>query len=453
MGKGLHYQTITKYQVHATCKEPLHIGNAVGSKEEVLIHPVDDVPFIQAASIAGVFREYCNRAYPDKVEKLFGSRKIVQEENPEEYGSKIRFEDGRFAKESESCRLELRARVSIDPESGTCSKSIVKGIERESGHKFSMEYVGAGAKVSFAVYLYDEQFQPVLENIFAAINNSEIAFGGQKSNGCGELHIDRLKKKCFHMKEKKDRALWMREEALADRDYEDITAKLDKSATHGNAYEILVKGKTEGSLLVKSIAVIHGVNDGEKAPDAVNIQNAAKDYIIPGSSWKGTMRSQMARIAAYMGLEDVIENTFGKASSDGDAKIGNIRFYDAVVGEQEKNDKVVPSYRIHIDKFTGGVMQTGLFSEKNVFGDVTLRILVRNRNQPEQTMAVLLMALRDLAVGMVNIGGGYSVGKGILDVHSIVVKDCREHAEAVLDMKQNSIQDEYGIIRRCMRAI
>lgn len=466
MGTGMKYQTIIKYQICATCKEPLHIGNAVGSREEVLVHPVDDIPFIQASSIAGVFREYCRKTYPDKEEELFGARKIEEEDteedsdeqgmgkqNTEEYGSKIRFEDGRFAQENGDCHLELRARVSIDPETGTCSKSTVKGTDRDSGHKFNMEYIGAGAKVEFAVYLYDEQFQTEVEEIFAAINSHEIAFGGQKSNGCGELHIDSLKKKCFRMNDKVDRDLWIREDELQDDEYEPITAKLGQISTSGNAYEVFVKGKTEGSLLVKSVAV---TDYGEKAPDAMNIQNASKEYIIPGSSWKGAVRSQMAKIASYIGMEEVVENTFGKKDTENDPIhdwIGNIRFYDAVVGKRMDNDMVDLSYRIHIDKFTGGVMQTGLFSEKNVFGDVTLRILVRNMNQPEQTMAVLLMALRDLAAGLMNIGSGYSIGKGILDVDSIVIKDCRKDAEAILDMKQNSVRDEHGIINYCMESV
>ena len=35
------YEKIIKYRVAACCTQPLHIGNAMGSKEEVLIHPID----------------------------------------------------------------------------------------------------------------------------------------------------------------------------------------------------------------------------------------------------------------------------------------------------------------------------------------------------------------------------------------------------------------------------
>ena len=55
---GLKYDKIVKYLICAKCEGPLHIGSSIGGKEDVLIHPVDKSPFIQASSIAGVFRSY-----------------------------------------------------------------------------------------------------------------------------------------------------------------------------------------------------------------------------------------------------------------------------------------------------------------------------------------------------------------------------------------------------------
>ena len=79
-------------------------------------------------------------------------------------------------------------------------------------------------------------------------------------------------------------------------------------------------------------------------------------------------------------------------------------------------------HRIHIDKFTGGVMNGALFSTKDVHGEVDLRINIANRNNPDQTLALLLFALRDLANGSYNLGSGYSVGKGFLTVNRIDVR-------------------------------
>lgn len=73
------YDKILKYSVTAKCTEPLHIGSASGAKEEVLVHPVDDIPFIQATSIAGVFRGYYEQTYgEEKAAELFGHRRFKE---------------------------------------------------------------------------------------------------------------------------------------------------------------------------------------------------------------------------------------------------------------------------------------------------------------------------------------------------------------------------------------
>ena len=155
MSKKFQYSKVIKYLVKATCIEPLHIGSATGEKETVLIHPVDNVPFIQASSLAGVFRAYYEKKNENdltQVEELFGSSKFAENENSSEYGSKVCFSDGKFVG---NVALELRPRVKINAVSGTCDSSVISGTEQSTGHKFLMEYIGAGAKIEFVVYLYD----------------------------------------------------------------------------------------------------------------------------------------------------------------------------------------------------------------------------------------------------------------------------------------------------------
>ncbi len=447
------YNTIVKYEVIAVCTQPLHIGSAIGDKEEVLIHPVDDIPFIQATSIAGVFRNYYERVQKDTelVKMLFGGKEFGESENPSEYGSKIRFTDGIFLNEKEKIIMELRPRVSIDPISGTCGQSIVKGTNRASGHKFNMEYIGAGAKFRFYVYLYDDTKMEDIEQIFAAIHQEHISFGGQKSNGCGYIKLEKLYRKKFDMKQEKDRKIWINEEQMKSSDYEDILSSLKKIEALQNAYDIIIDGETEGSLLVKGIAV---TNYGKDTPDCMNIQNAKKEYIIPGSSFKGAIRNQMSKIADYLQQDKVIENTFGYSGNDeNQGKIGNIKFYDTIVGDKEKNDNMPLSHRIHIDKFTGGVMQGGLFSEKNIAGDMKFQIGIEDKNEPEKTCGILLMALRDLAIGTMSIGSGYNVGKGIIKVKKIIVKNNKDKTEAVIDFDKNEIKDNQNLITKCISSV
>lgn len=451
MVKIFQYDRIIKYQVTATCTQPLHIGNAEGEKGQVLVHPTDGIPFVQATSISGVFQAYFRKVFgPAETDLLFGKQNHDEDDQGESReGSRIRMSDGFFCSEGAVLKMELRPRVKINPRTGTCDSTDVQGSNRKSGQKFNMEYIGAGAKIQFSVYLYDANKKEMLEDIFRAIQQQQIQLGGQKSNGCGYLEIDRILHKEFNMKQERDRNLWMREEDLEECAYEDYTVKFSKE-TAIDAYKITVTGRTEGELIVKSIAV---TDCGNEAPDCMNIQNAKKDYIVPGSSFKGAVRSQMEMIASYLGIQEIISDTFGTPKEKGQkGKNGNIRFFDTVIGEQEKNDQNRIRHRIHIDKFTGGVMHSGLFSEKNAFGDVEFRIEVLNRNYPERTCGLLLLALRDMAVGMLSVGGGRNVGKGFIAIEKIMIES-KDGTWAKITFPDKKINDDSRIIQRCLNAV
>ena len=451
-----NYSKIIKYVLIAVCTEPLHIGDASGDPEDVLIHPVDGLPFIQASSIAGVFRNYYQEVFGEEsAEILFGGSRY-DEVNGTQMGSQINFGDGRFLMDKSGLKMELRPRVSINPSTGTCDTSTVKGTSRQSGHKFNMTYIGAGARFVFPVYLYASELQNNLENIFSAMNREILQFGGQKSNGCGYMKIEKLLCKEFNMRDAEDRKLWFCEESLEERVYSDKTKSLKKETTMKNAYQILVEGCTEGQLLIKSIAVS---DYGKGTPDSMNIQNCQGEYIVPGSSFKGAVRNQMEKIVSYLHQQgicdkDVVADAFGKVGTKQQSgKSVNLYFFDTIVGDKEENDLMPLSHRIHIDKFTGGVMHGGLFSEKNIAGNMSFKINVRDKNNPDRTCEILLMVLRDLAAGVMSVGGGYSVGKGVISVGKIKIISEKDGKCAIVDYKNKKIMDDHQLIQRCMSAV
>jgi CRISPR/Cas system CSM-associated protein Csm3 (group 7 of RAMP superfamily) len=442
MADRREYNSITKYALTAVCEQPMHIGSALGDAESVLVHPVDDIPFVQATSLAGVFRAASlRRNGKEDTELLFGT-------GVQQSGSAVYFSDGIF--EGKKIPLELRPHVEIDRRSQSAGAVDRKGSERSAGQKFETEYIGAGAKFSFSIYLYSDENREKLEAVLADIHTGNIAFGGKKSSGCGAIHFEKIGRRIFNMTNQEDRKLWADEDSLPDSVYQDILSELPKSADAADAYEIVVEGKTENAIMVKSIAVSEF---GAEAPDAENIKNAKQEYIVPGSSIRGTIRSQMEKIAAYLHCGSIIEESFGSQE-----QAGNLWFYDAVVGtvEEQNESKNALSHRIHIDKFTGGVMHGGKFSERNAHGHLSLKIVIRDQNQPDATCGLLLFALRDLAIQTMNLGGGYSVGKGMILVDQIRVTDWKNQKNAVLSILSepvDQIQDEQGLIAACMSAV
>ena len=439
MRSGPIYDRVLKYRVQARLTGPLHVGSAEGGREEILIHPVEDVPFIQASSICGALRSwYSGRYGREEAARLFGDISSQSERTD----SHIKVTDGRFL-EPDSVKLEYRPRVRIDPVSGSVSSSVIGASGITSGHKFDLECVGGGAVFTFALYFYGcgsyEIPEEQILGMFSAIKSGEILFGGSKSTGYGSVAVEKLFRKDFDLKSPNGRALWAEEYRLPDQKTEEISGKL--SSESFGRYRIVVHGKTESGLLVKGY-VVSGF--GEGFPDASGMRNALKDFIVPGSSLKGVIRSRAEVINGYLKRQGVshaeclIEGTFGSSAENGTS--GNAVFRDAVIGDREKNEKLSLSHHIHIDKLTGGVFNGGLFAEKNTFGEVCFEIGIGSRNDPKASCALILLVLRDLAHGIINIGSGYASGKGIIKVSRIEITG--EEGKAALDFEKNRQENQ-----------
>lgn len=454
---GLYYDLIDKYKVTAELTQPLHVGGTDNSRQQILVHPNDGEPFVQASGIAGVFRDAYEQFFGD-AEGLFGS--IVSDE---QCYRKIVFTDGWFEKGSKY--MELRPSVRLDPFSSTAASSEITGTSHTAGHKFEIEYIGAGASIQFSIYIYgtsesSDEDNKRIRQIFGAMNRGEIRFGGKKSSGNGGMKLTKLMHQQFNMKTAAGREAWMMEALTEPADPVEIDEK-ESPQKRLTAYTIQLKGKTEGPLLIKSIAV----NEvGKGAPDYVNIRNAAGDYIIPGSSIKGAVRNRMQYIAKYLFTEEdyawrsIMEDAFGKDGSRGNTgTAGNIYFSDAVVGSKITNDTMALIHRIHIDKFTGGVINGALFSEKPVSGKMNIKITVSNRKgrrEADRTCGLLLLALRDLAAGRFNLGSGFSVGKGFITVQSITVTDENKESFAEIKFgKHSEMNDPDRLITKCISSL
>ena len=63
------------------------------------------------------------------------------------------------------------------------------------------------------------------------------------------------------------------------------------------------------------------------------------------------------------------------------------------------------------------------------------------------------MALRDLAIGTMSIGGGANVGKGIIKVSSIQIEHPKEQVSAEIDFTTRTVTDETNVIRKHMKSL
>lgn len=344
-------------------------------------------------------------------------------------------------------KLERRPHISIDPCTGTVSSSA------GSGQRFDIEYVGTGSEFSFDIYLYAESekkdFSGELDKILAAMKAGELRFGAKKSTGSGKVQLKRVERDIYYLRKEKDRIAWIQD--APSHHCGDYMSKLPEYVSEEIAYQVTLTGKTTGAIQVRGLAVL---NFGKDAPDSENMRNANDEYIVPGSSLKGVLRSRMQMIADYKGCSALTAQCFGTANEAGKNGLqGNLLFSDMIIGTKEKNDAVQMRSRIHIDKFTGGVISRSLFSEKNAYGRVVFTVDVKKKHNPDASLGLLLYALRDLAAGQLSIGNGYSTGKGFIDVSKIEIRRIRDGKTALLEPLEGKIIDESGIITAALQSV
>ena len=443
----LEYDKVIKYKATITCDSPLHIGSSEGGKEEILVHPVTNLPFVQASSLAGMFRSaYEKNHKPQETAQLFGS-------SAEGEGTScIKYTDGLFV--AEDIKTELRPHVKLDRKTGTVANA---GGNSKSGQHFDIEYVAEGQTFSFDIYVFVkgedvEKRDTAMEELLARLKSGDMMLGGKKSNGVGKIHLSSLLRKEFDLCNESERKLWIQEEDLSEAAYEEYIDQLPEQEMQAFAYRIEIQAETEGAVQVRGIAMDEF---GAGATDSKNMQNANKDYIIPGSSFKGAIRSQMEKIAGYLKRQNIIEEAFGKGGeSQMEGKRGNLIFSDTIIGDTVSNDQNILRHRIHIDKFTGGVFQQGLFSEKNAIGNPDFHIDIVNRNNPDATLGLLIFALRDLATQTMSLGNGYATGKGFVKVKKIrVIGGDKKSAEIVEKDGTLKLEDPQQIVAQAIASL
>ncbi len=448
MGR-LTYNNVIKYRITVETTSPLHIGGALNGSEDILVDSVTGFPFVQASSIAGMLRSKCETKKNSIVSELFGKSKKsdggVTGDEADNRG-RLAFTDGMITDISK-IKYEIRPGISIDRKTGTVKS------EYGYGQKYETTYISSKAEFRFYVYLYDNpqnSLQDDFNELLGVLNNGEARIGAKKSSGAGTLIATNIEKTVFNLEDEDSRKIWINEE-IAEKEgkieYEPILKECNTDSSEIK-YEVLIKAKTEGPIQVKGVA---SSEFSKVVPDSENIRNGNEECIIPGSSLRGSFRSRMERIAGYLNKSNVIDDSFGYMDINQHSRShdGNLIFCDTILENKEEYNANPMRNRIHIDKFTGGIISQEYFKERNAKGeDVNICIQIRNRNNPDATLGLLMYAIRDLAINMFNIGNGYATGKGFLKVSEVKIND----DNPIIDFEKGTVND-HEMIKDALKAL
>lgn len=414
-----------RYRVEAVCLTPLRTGGADGAVETVL-RDWTGRPFVQGTSLAGALRDWLADRDPDKVEPLFGSQA--------QSGS-LMVSDGLFEAAAEQ---QTRPRLRIDGATGTA----------DDGGKFDVAHIAAGTKLTFTLtWLGSEEMLEqtgAVEQMLAALHAGEIRLGAQKTNGFGRVSLT-VQKRSYRMEDEGDRAAWLE-------DREDGTPLTLPALTLGGQVVFTLTGRAD-SILVKA-----GAREMRSSPKGGNRNVTVPlrengQAILPGSSVKGAVRARVTAIAELLGMEKAVtEELFGRMNRRGEnpdnGLPGKVRFEDAVLSGKSQEIS-----RIRINRFTGGVIRQGLFVEEPIRSEITLRITLPEGEA--RGCGLLLYALRDLGLGLYNLGSGGAVGRGYLAVDTIRAQ-APDGAEACLRFDQDrrcTMEDPSGLFARWLDAV
>ena len=440
------------YKIEAKCVSPLHTGDSGAQTDEILVGS-DGRAIIQGSSLAGAMRAFAGVNCAKVCEGLFGSN---------EKEGRLIISEGVF---EDTSPVQFRTRLRIDSKSGSALK----------GAKFDVRHIGAGSIFKFSItYLGTERDMDsdaeAVEKILAAMDNGIIRLGAYKTSGYGRVKLE-VFKQVYHMKDESERRAWLKDE------YNGRKLDLAKAATASAHSGVNFNIKCEiPEFLIKAATF-----DFEKKYTADTQQNVVQQniiedeydektgkkvryVIIPGTSIKGVIRNRVQIIADWLEKNKSIENIgrlpdemFGTETGDG--KKGLVLFDEVRVRYNENvNSKCCT--RIRINKFTGGVIEKALINEEPVSAAAQISISMpgdaddESAAEKKRMYLLMLYALRDLGLGLYNLGGGQSIGRGYVKVAAVEVSDGTRSGTMYFDENRNiSCDDKDGMFKQWMDSL
>lgn len=387
------------YKIKLKNKTVMNVSDE--NKEPIIIEDLEkNNVYLPGTTMAGAFRSYIKNNINEKLaNELFGFDNNM---------SKILIYDSYAELKS----YEVRPAVNINSFTGS---------SKDNG-KFERSYIGAGHKfnVNFEIYAEDlekkQQYKDAIYKILSAIDHGDIMMGSYKSIGAGLFKIEDIqemetdlndKKQLFNHLKRMDNFKRLKKENI-----------LTSYSLNTVTFELLGNMKTP--ILVKGYDSL----DYNKA-DGENIINSKGEYFIPGSSIKGVIRNEGAKILKYAKKDKLVDDLFGSSKDSNKKSASKVKFFDAIISD----NKISTYNRIKIDKFTGGVRKGALLNEQPLMGKIKLvskYTFTNEDNVSKSEIALLAIIFKNIAIGQIPFGSGSSIGRGRISGNSLKIKKGNE---------------------------
>ena len=419
-------------------KTPLKIGT--GEKDimtdALVAVDVNGLPYLPGTSIAGVVRSMMD---PEKKNPLFGYQKYDGG-----HGSEIIFSEGHVL-DSKGKVVDGLLKELLEDNLEDFVLDILKyelpirqharightGVTVNGG-KFDEQVVPVGTRFCFEIEIAASKDNlQSLDNVLQTIRCNTFRLGGGTRKGLGAIEVVNLW--TAHLELAADMDLYLRKSSnlLLSGKWEGWKEDIKESIPDENVLTYAIDLTAEDFLFMGS-----GFADPDGDADMTTVKDRKIDWstfpaevkedlvLIPGSSLKGALRhrtiyhfnKQNGRFANETNLENFSNPTevkalFGSANNTNKSR-GKVVFNDII--EEKAQSKLMN--HVAIDRFTGGALDGALFAEQvdYVAGrHFKTEIVVNRTNVPETAIKAFDAALKDLASGLLSLGGGVNRGHGM----------------------------------------
>ena len=396
-------------KIEFTLLSPLSIGNGKNEKtDQDIVLNSRGIPYIPGSAVAGVFRDACKKVKvmgDEWTQRYFGSIRdnVNDNGNKEITESQFRVYDAYI--QSEEYFVSRRDGVALD--------DYKYGIP---GAKFDREILESG--IIFRTFIErdidtNESEEDAFNKLAEVLHNIPIFFGSKISRGYGRVGNFKIFKKEFSFDTKQGSG-WL--------DFDMYTYDwLKKSSEISKSDKVFLENKKitlelalQGGISIRQYTT--EIKEGvEQVPDMKQLIVRQKNEtgkleevpVIPGTTWAGAIGHRMKLF--YPNVSEY----FGKGGEDG--KIRSKIFFS----ESQLKDAVSKVIsRNAIDRFTGSTVDGALFTEQIYYGGTTVLEIYFDlyKRIDLDFVKSLAVALSDLHEGILAIGGGTSIGRGIFKV-------------------------------------
>ena len=400
------------YAIEVKLLSPLNLSNGESyyTDSDVLKNASGEY-FIPGTSIAGAFRNYHGKTKNE--ECIYGFSRDDDGKMSSVFISdlylKMKNEDG-----SRKVQTSIRDGVKLNSEKTVDNKFDMEIVERGAAGTIYISYIKRKLDKS-------EKFDTVIYEMLRGIHNGDIRFGARKNRGFGRFAICQIYSSKFEIGSKDALKEWLAfsSEESENRDkyqecstYDEWVEKYEKSHEsneyHSKYITVSVPLKLTGGISIRKYSARPGNADFEHI-------TSNQEPVIPGSSWGGAIRSDMSNILKKIGMgnkvEEIIKTWFG-TQEENKAVQSMLVVSESII----KDAAELEVTRNKIDRFTGGTIESALYTERAFFGGNTkLEYMVRKDDSKDYKALLAMMELivDDIMKGYVAIGGQVSIGRGI----------------------------------------